>query len=675
MSLIFLGLTVLLLLINLVGAALLLRPWLPHYLLAKVIGTLGFCLVLFFIEHVIGLGQLTWLWPFTTAISLATMVVWRAEFKAGLWRQELVFVLGFAAALFWKFSFPDIDAHSEQLMDMAFITSYFSGETLPAMDYWLPDQRLNMYYTFQHYSAALLGRLLGLTPGYAMNLAIIMLMAMLASLAWFVVSGYCQPRWPRVVLVVALMAGGTGLAPLTHLIIDQAKPGQDQAFTATTNLWANVRFAGMYDADMVSNDLSRLLAPKPPTPSQPGIDTQSRDLPLETIGYLLFLGDFHPPLGGFLLLFLALACITVLEVPKPCCTEATPVSSRYLQMVLAATLPLTLITNTWVFPLHAGLLLGWVISRYVRKQPVDWFALVSGAVVASALIYPFLRQFAVQALALPINWVAPLDHTPLNQFIAIHWPALVVMLLAAVAAYRQRWLLSLLITLALMLLLSELFYVDDPMDGKYNRFNSALKWWSWLYPAILLGLGSMLLGAGRWLRWATVVVLLLVTAFSIDLALYWYHSDKSAMGKLTGNYWLSRDPVNKQILQWLQAAPSGIVLEGLDNGGAYTPTSAMALFAAKPSATGWPDHEAQWRGNPSFIYNNADKARAFYHGNVSDALSWLALQRVRYILWLKRDQDRDPQARVRIQQQISSAYYWKAFWRQGDEELGMWIKK
>ncbi len=674
MSLIFLGLTVLLLLINLAGVALLLRPWLPYYLLAKIVGVLGFCLILFFVEHFIGLRQLAWLWPFTTAISLVALYQGRDEFKTGLWRQELVFILGFSVALFWRFSFPDIDTDSEQLTDLAFITSYFSGETLPPMDYWLPDQRLNMYYTFQHYSAALLGRMVGVTPGYAMNLAIIIAFAMLLSLAWFVASCYCQLRWPRVVLVAAIMVGGTGIAPLTHVIFDQAKPGHDRAFTATSNLWANVRFAGMYDADMVDGNFSRMLSPKPTT-SLPGIDSQSRDLPLETIGYLLVLGDFHPPLGGFLLLFLALACLAALETRATHGGENTQVTPRYVQMVLAATLPLTLITNTWVFPLHAALLLAWVIYRYGTGRSVDWFALLLGGVVALALVYPFLSQFAVLALDLPIKWVAPLDHTPLNQFIAIHWPTLLLMLLAAVAARRQRWMMSLLIVFALLLLLSEYFYMDDPQEGKYNRFNSTLKWWSWLYPAILLGLGSMLLRAGRVLRWATIVVLLLVTTFSIDMALYWYHSNKSAMGKLAGNHWLVTDPVNKQILQWLQAAPTGIVLEGLDASGAYTATSAMALFAVKPSATGWPEHEAQWRGNPTFIVSNAEQARAFYHGNVPDALSWLALQHVRYIVWVKRDQSRDPQARARIHQQISSAYSWKAFSRQGDEELGMWIKK
>jgi len=675
MSLILLGLTVLLLLINLAGVALLLRPWLPHYLIAKVAGAIGFCLVLFFVEHFIGLGRLIWLWPLTTVTSLAALYHWRNDLKAGLWRQELVFVLGFAAALCWKFSFPDIDAHSEQLTDLAFITSYLSGATLPPMDYWLPDQRLNMYYAFQHYSAALIGRLFGLPPGYAMNLAIVMVLAMLASLAWFVASCFSQPRWPRFVLVAAIMVGGTGIAPLTHMIFDQAKPEYDQAFTATRNLWANARFAGMYDADTAATSLGSTLFPQPTMHSEPGVDAQTRDLPLETIGYLTFLGDFHPPLGGFLLLFLTLACLAVLEARSTAKGGSASASARHVQIVLAATLPLTLITNTWVFPLQAALLLCWIIYRYRDKRAVSWSALWLGAGIALGLAYPFMSQFALQAIQLPIKWVTPVDHTPFIQFMAIHWPELVLLLLAGFVARGQRWLMSLLIVFALLLLLSELFYVDDPLSGKYNRFNSTLKWWSWLYPAILLGIGSILLGLGGWQRRVTVVVLLLVSTFSFDMVMYWHYSHKTAMGKMAGNYWLIADPANKQIFQWLHASPTGIVLEGLDAGGSYTPTSALTLFAGKPSATGWPDHQAQWRGNPTFISNSADKARVFYQGNLPDAVSWLALNQVRYIVWLHRDHTRDVQARVRIHSQISSVYDWKVFWKNGDEELGLWIRK
>ena len=679
MGLIFLCFTALLLLVNLAGVALLLRPWLPYYPVAKVAGALGFCLLLFFVEHFIGLGRLTWLWPLSSMLSLAVIYRWRAELKTGLWRQEAVFMLMFASALFWKFSFPNIDAHAEQLTDLAFITSYMSGVTLPPPDFWLPDQRLDFYYSFQQYDAALLGRILGLTTGYAMNMATMVLLSMQASLAWFVTGRIEAPRWPRVLLVYAIMLGGTGIAPFTHFILDQSKPGSDPAFIATTNIWANVRFAGMFDAELSKNKLTHTLFPQPSAASLPSPDFQARDLPLETISYSTFQGEYHASQGGFLILFLALACLSLLEGPRleTACDGAPEdhAAARALQALLAASVPLTFITNTWVFPLQAAMLLSWVIYRYARRAPPDWPALLLGGFGALALTYPFISYFAQQALVAPIRWVTSVDHTPLNRFIAIHWPVLLLLGLGALRMRRQRYALLLVTLLAALLLGSELFYVDDTLGDKYNRFNSALKWWSWIYYAILLGIGPILLGAGRVWRWMTVAVLLLVSSASIDMAAYWYYGDKSAMGKISGHYWLTQDQVDKQLLSWLTAAPNGVVLEGLGVESAYTPTSALALFAGKPAAMGWPDHEGQWRGNPTFIYSNAEQARAFYHGTLTNALGWLDLNDVRYIVWVRRDEARDPAARPRIQAQIGSAYDWKPFWKNGDDELGVWVRR
>ncbi len=676
MSLIFLGLTALLLLANLAGLALLLRPWLPHHALAKAAGVIIFCLLGFFIEHSFGMGRLAWLWPFSTALSLIMLYRWRQELKAGLWRQELVFILLFCAALFWKYSFPDIDAHAEQLTDLAFITSYFSGVTLPPPDYWLPDHRLDFYYSFQTYGAALLGRILGLSPGYAMNLAGVLVLALLASLSYSVASHFCKPRWPRVLLVCAIMLGGTGLAPFTHFIFDQNKPGADRAFTAVTNIWANVRFAGMYDNDINDSPLSHALFPKKLTHGEtPDSASETRDLPLETISYLTFQGEYHAPQGGLLLLFLTLLCLVLLEEPGRDNSSVARVSPRVLQAMLAATLPLILITNTWVFPLQAALVAAWVVYRYAYKAPPDWPAFVLGGAGALALTYPFISHFAMQALATPIKWVVPLDHTPLNRFVAILWPALALWVLAVFQFRRQRLSVLLVTVFAVLLICTEVFYADDPMGDKYNRFNSTLKWWSWIYPGVLLGLGSILLGAGAWQRGITAAVLLLVSTLSIDLAAYWYYSDKASLGKFSGHYWLSKDQVNKQMLDWLKVAPDGIVLEGLEDGGAYMSTSALTLFSGKPAAIGWPTHEDQWRGNPGFIAHYAEQARSFYHGTLPDAPAWLAMNRIRYIVWVRRDETRDAAARYRIHEQISAAYRWKPFWVNGDDELGIWVRK
>ncbi len=680
MSVIFLALTTLVLLVNLAGVTLLLTSRLP-YLLAKAAGLIGLVLILFFVEHFIGLGRLTWLWPISTLSSLALLWRRRAELKGGLWQEELAFLLVFGYALFWKFSFPDIDFHSEQLTDLAFINSYLPGGPLPPADSWLPAFRFNVYYAFQHYGAALLARILGLEAGYAMNLAIVLTLALLASLAWFVAGRFIAGRWLKVMLVAAIMVGGSGIAPLTHFIIAQHPvTSSEKAFASVNNLWASVRFAGVFE-DRVNTKFGQTLFPKPPPEKRPAPVAEPRDLPLETIGYLTFLGDFHPPLGGFVLLFLALGCITMLEIPpRPTVRVVEPASgqpenARSLQIVLAATVPLTLITNTWIFPLQLFLVTAWIIYRQRHNAPPDWLALLAGGAGVLALIYPFFSQFAGQSLETPIKLVEALDRTPLNTFLGIHWPALVLMGLTLTQVRRNRFALLIVVTFALLLIVSEVIYIDDQLGGKYNRTNTTLKWWSWIYPAVLLMLGSICIGAGRWLRWAALVVLLLVASYGIDLAAYWGYSQKTSLGKLAGNHWLRQDPVDKQLLEFLKVSPRGVVLESLDAGGGYTPSSAFALFSGQLSANGWPDHEAQWRGNPGHIYANADKNRAFYRGALSDPLSWLELQDVRYIVWNSRDQRRLADARARINDQIGGRYVWKPFGQSGAEELGCWVRK
>ena len=107
MSFIYLLFTLLLIVVNLIGVALWLRPWLPNYLLAKIVGVIGLCLAGLFVEHFIGLGRLTWIWPISTGLSLYALYRAREIFRQQLWRQELVFLLALLVYTGWRFCFPD----------------------------------------------------------------------------------------------------------------------------------------------------------------------------------------------------------------------------------------------------------------------------------------------------------------------------------------------------------------------------------------------------------------------------------------------------------------------------------------------------------------------------------------------------------------------------------------
>ncbi len=671
MELIFLALTLLILLINLAGVALIGLRVLGKlenqdcgqtYAITRMAGTLLFCITLFFIEHQFGLGKLNWLWPMTTLASGYLIYRDKELFFKGLWKTELVFVLGLLYGLLWKVAFPDIDAGSEALTDLAFISNYHPGTHLPPVDHWLSGYAFNFYYAFQHYCAALMGRILGLGVGFTYNLACAVILAFMVSLTWAVVSTWAKNVALKMVLLIAVIAGGTGVSPFAPFLYTYPNENtEQQAYASTSRLWASVRYIGKYDASVNTEWGLRVIGK--------GADT-NLERPLETIGYLTFLSDYHAPLGSFTLLLLALACIFRLEREDTSSKEQS-----WLQGILVATGPLVLITNTWVVPLQTSLVFSWIGYRYIRKRSLDFKAILLGGLTPLILAYPFLSEFAAQALSTPLKLVASGEHTQFSQWLFVLWPQLVLMILA-LFAIRRLPLVGFFLFLGMLYLgLSELVYLDDPLGGKYNRFNSSLKWWSWTQVLLLTGVGALLLSSqARKLRWVALIPLLAVGSYSIELGNNWLKSSKVSLGKLHGHQWLTKDGVNRQIVEYLTSAPPGVVLEGLDRM-AYTPSSAIALFANKPSFAGWPGHEQQWRGGPEFINQRGVDTQQFYRGELENSQGWLLKNLIRYVVWRKTDHQKHsngPDVWRKITEQIADEYYWIPIHKQGSEQFGIW---
>src|ERR1700678_1643577 len=109
----------------------------------------------------IGLSASGWEPAFAGERGAALLGEWRAEFAPRRVAGCLgVFAAIFLYAMLWRFTSPDIDGSSEKIADLSFICSYASGATLPVPDAWLYPYASTQYYSFQHYGAALMGRLL-----------------------------------------------------------------------------------------------------------------------------------------------------------------------------------------------------------------------------------------------------------------------------------------------------------------------------------------------------------------------------------------------------------------------------------------------------------------------------------------------------------------------------------
>jgi uncharacterized membrane protein len=667
MYLILLSLNILLILINLAGIATLVARWIPHYALAKAIGVVSFCLGLFFVEHFFGLGKLSWLWPLTTVTSLYLIYQQKQNWKK-FYAPELVFVSGFIYTLMWRGSFPDIYPSSERVTDLYFITNYLPGSTLPPLDYWLPPLQFNFYYGFQHYSAALMGRIFGLDGGTAYNLGFCVLMALSISCAWFFITHFCRQPAKKILLIMALVVGGTGVSPLVHFIFDEKQLGR------RVDLWASMRFAGSYDA-YLNTPLANTLFPKP----APVAGFEARDLPTENFSYQFFIGDYHPALGSYFLLMLTLALFASLEpaLQKTPSTKhnAPPVKITPLFFALGLSLPLMMITNTWMFPLQGLLLLIWGGYRFHAKITTDWRMLATGVIAGFLLIFPFLTDFAAQAQNTPIRFVEWRDHTPWQHFLALHWPLLILFALGMAQKQTRQLVFSLALALGIMLFLSEFIFVDDPSGEKFVRTNTTMKWWGWIYALGIVGVGTLNMASSKkGIRYTTVGVLLIICTYSFDLARDWYQTGKMSATKLHGHEWLTRDGTIRDMIRYLRAAPDGIVLESSERG-SYSNSTTIALFSAKPSMQGWADHVVTWRGSSSHARHQQEEQRKFYAGEKTDALSWLLQNNVRYVVWGGSDDAKKPDTREQIQTQISSHYQWKSFYESGNIRVGLWILK
>jgi len=640
------------LLVNLTGLALAARRLIPNYVLARVASPLLLCMAMFCLEHAIGLGDLSWAFLPLTLYSL--WLIWRKRgFLLSNVGPEILFLLGFGYAFLWAFCFPDIDGRSEKLGDLTFIRDYLSGTRLPPPDYWFPPFRFDVYYGFQYYSSALLGRILHLDPGttYRLSLCVIVGLAMTAAGgAVYLLSG----RLKRSVLVLAAFAfGGTGASLLARL------------FAKQTLLSDGMRFIGEFAVpDKMTTGLGKWLVTASSIPAKEAIV-----LPAETFGYLVYLGDHHPPMSGFLLLTLALLCIAIAEKED---------ELRIAPAILASTIPAVVAADAWNLPLQVLLVASWVIWRMVKHIAVPWWSLAAGCGGGFLLILPFLQSIGFHSLdyGVRLRLVPGPEHTPALLGLIVWAPFLLLLGGAALSARRGSEELRWCLLWSMLLLLTEAFYLDDVYSGKYNRFNSTLKWWPWIMAGMVLTLGPLSLTARRWVsRWSAVLALALTAWFAVPLCEYLILTPKPHIGRIDGAAWIMADPAEKPILEFLKNQRQGIVLQRLE-ADSFTFSPGLVIFSGQQAFLGWPAHEKLWRGNRRDIDQRSEQVKQFYRGDLPESAAWLLENKIDHVLWLKGEGSQLPPGTYdKIEGQIRDFYFWREYYRAGDFRVGVWSRR
>ena len=643
--LLYTALIVVILLVNLSALSVLLARPLRSYVLAKAAGPVILISVFFFVEHFAGFGNLHWVWPVSTAIS-----VWAIYRRWGTvrahWRWEAAFTAAFLYPLAWRFAFPDINGSSEKISDLSFVCDYLPGAKLPPVDVWFPPYPFTIYYGMQHYASALIGRTMNLDPGLTYNLGFCVIVGVgifaAGAMAWTVT----RRRWAALLVTAAFAVGGTGAS----LPMRWIKP----AFTP----WDSMRFIGASASPKQATlPLGQWLVKTARVPEDGGLD-----LPAETFGYLAQLGDLHPPLSGFVLLALALLAIAMVERGE---------AETQAAAILGLTVPLTIACDAWNFPLQLMLTGVWLCLR-----PRHWKSVAAGLGTGMVLMTPFIAYFSKASVGIASAFrIVPWgQHTPWLLGMILLYPFVLLALLSlfndsdgGVARWvGMFWLYG--------FVLVEFVFVDDVYVGKYNRFNTALKWWPYFAAGAVLWCGAWgLASRKRWLRMATAVPLLVVAAYAGDLAWSWAATPKLSFGRLDGAAWLQRDPASSAMLEWLRTQPRGVAME-LWSAPAFSNSCAIPLFAGHRLLLGWPAHESLWRGERPEVSQREAEIRMFYQGTMPEALRWLKTNEVSFVLWLSAQNDLPAGTWQKIQDSIGAECDWHEFDRAGDARIGLWSR-
>ena len=578
---------------------------------------------------------------------------WREEFAPG----RLIGCFGvctvvFLYALMWRFTFPDVDGGSEKIADFSYICSYYSGETLPVADAWFSPYPSTQYYSFQHYGAALMGRVLLLPPGSAYNIGYCLLVALGGTAFAGAVFLVARKVRTRVVVLACFVIGGTGMTIIDHLTDKDVTP------------WTNMRFIG--SAQMDKPPLGPWL--KAYNARYPILDPEGNvhvmELPGEIYSYVVFLGDYHAPLSGYYLLGLCAMGMLLWTRNR---------QGRYAAIV-GSTLTWTLLANTWVLPLQGLAIVLWLMVNWR-----DWKRLVPAVAAGAAIVWlaawVYLSAFTASASGYDtaVRLVPWNEHTPPLLFLLFLLPTIAFIVLGYVSGIPVGRRLSMLwLTL---LLFTEFFYVDDEYSGLYDRFNTTLKWWPWVMAGTLMTLAPVVLEQAKrkWVRVAGFVFCLYPCFYAYDLWKPLRDWGKGSMGKIEGHYFLTKEEFPRLMLGRLKVEKPGVVIERPEEKGGFTNSAVIPLFAGQRMWLGWWGHELLWRANSEDIRRRHDKLTLFYNGDFPDAGKWWVAQGVDYVLWYRPGDT--PAVWAKINKELSPEYVWCDILTYQDEDgrrVGLW---
>jgi hypothetical protein len=588
----------------------------------------GLCLISTLMSvAMVALSATQWTPALLGADAIELVRKWRTEFAPG----RVAGCLGVAAAIFsyaflWRFTAPSIDGSSEKIADFSFICSYLTGATIPVPDAWLSPYASTQYYSFQHYGAALMGRVLSITPGETYNLGFCLLIALGGTAFAGTVFMIARRFWVRVLVLAAFVVGGMGTTLLVHFTDVSVRP------------WTSMRFIGSAPMDK---------APVGTWLKAYQSKYQHLELPGEPFSYSIYLGDYHAPLSGYYLLGLGSMAALLWAQRR----------QRRYAVIVGCTLTWTVLANTWDLPLQA---LG--VAAWLLLSLKDWRILVpsvaAGAAAVWLLAWVYLSAFTASAAGYGavFRMVPWAEHTPPLLLVIFMLPTIALILLGLSSGNPEGRRLGLLWFSFLMF--TEYFYVDDVYTGVYDRFNTTLKWWPWVAAGTLMTLGPLVLerAGRRWVRVAGMLFCLYPCLYVFDLWLPFIRAPREYMGHMEGATYLTKDEFPRLMLGRLKVERPGVVAERPDNEGAFTNSAVIPLFAGQRMWLGWYGHELLWREFREDVRRRHDSLLSLFAGEMPGAGRWLVSQGIDYVLWYRPGDT--PDLWEKVNTSVGPQYVW-----------------
>jgi hypothetical protein len=569
-------------------------PWLGF-----IVAPLAFVALINFIEHFIALPSLLWLLPlflgplFWLVVSPST--AWRPLLlPAGIFLGTFAFTFGIRCLV------PNILYSSDGISDLNMINNFCQGQKLPPPDTWMPPFRAEWYYSFQHYAASVVKRLLNVKIGVACNVSHGLLSSFIClagAAAAHRISG--GKLWITLIVPFVIESAATGSAAYLQLT---------SGFN--DSLWLSDDLSGGVMNPPDNNLLWQWLA---------GSSHHER-LELQVPGFWTWRDEYHANASGHFLTLFAVWMIAELFLPR---RANWPWALALLIPVLAV------MASAWALPITLLLGVGAVVIAWLcghRPEAARATLLLLGG--ALVVLWPAFYSASSSPQVPDIMATKPEWRVPFLEFVVQWWPV-IALWICGVCSWRQltpglRWIL---VVVPVMLIGIELVTIE-------SRYNMVEKMWGYTYGVALIALFPVVAArAGLACRMVTFVLVLSAalsfTGFLVGTLRWAPVADRF---HLEGDHYIVSDDQKGRLFQVMTQTKGAIYLSGKCLW-CYNECPALGVFTQNQSYIAWSYFESLT--NYREEAENRDKIdNAFYAGTLPNRLQFLQANHIAgVVIW------------------------------------------